>query len=141
MLNDRAKEILEEQKQVLDNKGKDYQNPNSSITDADYYKWDKVPGMTMMQTKLLRYASVIEGGNNPNHEGATDSLRDLINYAARTLAYLETQEGKTNMTNNTSNIIVALNTALDLIKAGNPELAVVSILVAKDLAEEQEANS
>ena len=45
------------------------------------------------------------------------------------------------MANNTSNIIVALNTALDLIKAGHPQLAVVSILTAKDLAEEQEANS
>ena len=94
MLNDRAKEILEEQKEVLDRKGKDYTNPNSSVCDADHFRWDAIPGMVLMNTKLLRYASVMEGGNDPNHEGATDSLRDLINYAARTLAYLETQEGK-----------------------------------------------
>lgn len=88
-LNPRAIEILEEQKSILIKKGEDYQNKNSLVTDEDYFRWDVVPGMTMLQTKILRYASVMEKGKDANFESAEDSLRDLINYAARTIAYIE----------------------------------------------------
>ena len=92
MLNDRATEILEEQKTILEKKGQDYQNVDSMVTDEDYFKYDKIPGMQMMYTKLMRYVSVMES-DNVNFEAADDSLRDLINYAARTIAYNESQNG------------------------------------------------
>ena len=85
MLTTRAIEILAECAETMESKSQDY---NSNVDDKDYYQWDSIPGMTMMHTKLLRYASVMQQ-EEINHESAEDSLKDLINYAARTAAYIE----------------------------------------------------
>ena len=87
-INNRAIQILDSCKKILINKGNDYHNPNSVVLDEDYFKYDLVPGATMLQTKLLRYISTMQA-NEVNNEAATDSLMDLINYAARTKAYID----------------------------------------------------
>lgn len=89
-LNERAIEILSECKEVLSAKDKDYQG-GTFISEVDYFRFNLIPGADMMYTKLLRYISVMEQGG-ANYESAEDSLKDLINYAARTIAYLEKKD-------------------------------------------------
>ena len=91
MVNERAIEILEEQKSILLMKGIDYQNPNSQVCDDDYFRFDEIPGLQMMYAKLMRYASTMTS-DGIHYEAADDSLRDLINYCARTIAYNERKE-------------------------------------------------
>ena len=91
-LNPRACEILEEAAAVLQKKGEDY--AGGSVKDTDYFKYDGVPGMPLMYTKILRYYSLMTQGGAQNFEGVEDTLKDLINYAARTIAYLESQEAE-----------------------------------------------
>ena len=86
-LNERATEILGECAGILEAKGKDYAG-GTLVSELDYYRFNLIPGADMLYTKLLRYVSVMEQGG-ANFEAADDSLKDMINYAARTIAYNE----------------------------------------------------
>lgn len=84
---ERAVEVLEECASLMERKGQDYQG--GSVQDDDYYPHGWQSFDTMLTTKVLRFRSVMEQQNNVNFDTAEDCLRDLINYAARCIVYLE----------------------------------------------------
>ena len=84
--------ILSECSDIQLKKSKDYQNPNSSIKQADYYPRGVMSIMELINTKTIRLWSLIEAMENdpsyePNFESIEDSLKDLINYASFAVAY------------------------------------------------------
>ena len=84
---DRAIEILEECGNLMSRKGKDYQG--GSVKDDDYYPHGWKSFDTMLTTKVLRFRSIMEQNGDVNYDTAEDCLRDLINYSARAIVYLE----------------------------------------------------
>jgi hypothetical protein len=73
-------------------KGRDYQNPNSKIKQADYYRHGIDSIQELIWTKTLRLESLIaaarETGHQPNFEGLQDTYKDLINYASFAVSWL-----------------------------------------------------
>jgi len=78
--------ILQECVETLRRKGSDYQNPKSTIVQADYYESGVKTILEIIQAKRLRLKSLIEayehGDTDPNFESIEDSFKDLANYAA-----------------------------------------------------------
>ena len=72
-------------------KGKDYQG--GSVCDDDYYPHGWKSFDTMLTTKVLRFRSVMEQQGNVNFDTAEDCLKDLINYSARAIVWLNRQTG------------------------------------------------
>lgn len=72
-------------------KSRDYQNPNSSVKQADYYPNGVQTIYDVMHGKMLRMKSVMEAmqgdGYDPNFESLEDSAKDLINYASFFVSY------------------------------------------------------
>ena len=73
-------------------KSRDYQNPKSSIQQADYYPHGILTILDIIHAKILRTRSVMEAMLNdpnyrPNFESMEDSMKDLINYASFFVAY------------------------------------------------------
>jgi hypothetical protein len=72
-------------------KSRDYQNPNSTVKQADYYPNGVITIHDIMHAKMLRIKSVMEAmqshGYDPNFESLEDSAKDLINYASFFVAY------------------------------------------------------
>lgn len=83
--------VLEECVELQLKKSRDYQNPNSTVKQADYYPNGIVTIHDIMHAKMLRMKSVMEamqaGGYDPNFESLEDSAKDLINYASFFVAY------------------------------------------------------
>ena len=84
--------VLKECIELQQKKSRDYQNPNSSIKQADYYPSVCLTILEIMHAKMLRMRSVIEAMQNdpgyaPNFESLEDSAKDLINYASFFAAY------------------------------------------------------
>jgi hypothetical protein len=74
-------------------KSNDYQNPNSRISQADYYPQGVSTILDIMHAKVLRARSVLEAmENDPNYEQNFESLedsgKDLINYSSFFVSYL-----------------------------------------------------
>lgn len=84
--------VLQECAELQTKKSNDYQNPNSKISQADYYPNGIVTIHDIMHAKMLRMASVMEAmqsdGYEPNFESLEDSAKDLINYSSFFVAYL-----------------------------------------------------
>jgi hypothetical protein len=72
-------------------KSRDYQNPNSTVKQADYYPNGVITIYDIMHAKMLRMKSVMEAmrndGYDPNFESLEDSAKDLINYASFFVSY------------------------------------------------------
>lgn len=72
-------------------KANDYQNPNSTVRQADYYPNGVQSIHDVMHGKMLRMKSVMEAMRgkdyDPNFESLEDSAKDLINYASFFVAY------------------------------------------------------
>ena len=83
----RAKEILEECISLMERKSNDYQG--GSVEDKDYYPHGWLSFDTMLTTKILRFRSVMEQEGKVNFDSAEDCLKDLINYSARCIVWLE----------------------------------------------------
>jgi len=79
--------VLEECIELQLRKAHDYQNPNSTVKQIDYYPHGLQSLYDILNAKLLRVKSLMESGATPNHESIDDSLRDLINYASFAVAY------------------------------------------------------
>lgn len=84
--------VLRECIDLQNKKSNDYQNPNSSIKQADYYPNGCMTLLDTIQAKVLRMRSVMEAmvndsKYNPNFESLEDSAKDLINYASFFVAY------------------------------------------------------
>lgn len=86
--------ILKECADIQMKKAQDYQNPLSTVQQADYYVNGVQSIYDIMHGKMLRIKSIQETILNdpdytPNHESLRDSLVDLINYATFYASYLE----------------------------------------------------
>lgn len=72
-------------------KSRDYQNPNSTVKQADYYPNGITTIHDIMHAKMLRMKSVMEAMQSsdydPNFESLEDSAKDLINYASFFVSY------------------------------------------------------
>jgi hypothetical protein len=83
--------VLQECVELQLKKSRDYQNPNSTVKQADYYPNGIVTIHDIMHAKMLRMKSVMEAmqadGYDPNFESLEDSAKDLINYASFFVAY------------------------------------------------------
>jgi len=84
--------VLQECIDLQSKKSRDYQNPNSTIRQADYYPTGCLTILEIMHAKLLRMRSVMEAMQNdptykPNYESLEDSAKDLINYSSFYVAY------------------------------------------------------
>lgn len=80
--------VLEECIDLQNRKALDYQNPNSTVTQAMHYRRGVDSIYDTMHGKMLRIQSILESGHNPNFEGLEDSFKDLINYASFAVSYL-----------------------------------------------------
>lgn len=69
-------------------KSNDYQNPKSTVTQAQHYRRGIDSIHDIIQGKLLRAQSLIESETLPTHESLEDSYKDLINYASFAVAWL-----------------------------------------------------
>lgn len=74
--------ILSECAELQARKGADYQNPNSSVRQADYYPNGVQTINDVIWAKMLRLKSLLESGAEPNFEAIDDTYKDLINYAS-----------------------------------------------------------
>lgn len=88
--------VLQECIELQLKKSRDYQNPNSSVKQADYYPTGVYTIHEIMHAKMLRSKSVMEAMmNDPNYqqnfESLEDSFKDLINYASFAVSYCRGQ--------------------------------------------------
>ena len=86
-------EVLKEAIELQLKKSNDYQNPRSSIRQADYYPHGLHTILDTIHAKTLRMRSVLEAMEfdsdyNPNFESLHDSAIDLINYGSFFASYL-----------------------------------------------------
>ena len=77
-------------------KSRDYQNPNSTVKQADYYPSGVKTIHEICHAKMLRAKSVMEAMENDpsysqNFESLEDSFKDLINYASFAISYCREQ--------------------------------------------------
>jgi len=93
--------VLKECAELQKRKARDYQNKMSDIRQASYYPSGCLTIAEIMNMKLLRIRSVIgaiqsDPTYKPNFESLDDSARDLINYAAFFVSYINGRmEGQT----------------------------------------------
>lgn len=85
--------ILQECAELQERKSNDYQNPNSTIKQADYYPRGVASILDVINAKNLRMRSVLEAMEHdpkykPNFESLEDSAKDIINYASFLAAWL-----------------------------------------------------
>jgi hypothetical protein len=80
--------VLLEAAELQRKKSQDYQNPNSTVVQADYYPNGVSTIQDIIWAKILRARSLIEGGQAANFESLEDTYKDLINYASFAVAYL-----------------------------------------------------
>lgn len=83
--------VLQECVELQLKKSRDYQNPNSTVKQADYYPNGITTIHDIMHAKMLRMKSVMEAMQSadydPNFESLEDSAKDLINYASFFVSY------------------------------------------------------
>lgn len=70
--------ILDECKELLLRKGKDYNSGRVKM--GDYYPRGLFSIIDIMNAKILRMYSLLESGDEANFESIEDSAKDLINY-------------------------------------------------------------
>lgn len=78
--------------ELQEKKGRDYQNPNSRVRQADYYPHGVYSILDTVHGKILRMYSVLESmeaGASPNFESVQDSAIDAINYLSFIVAYID----------------------------------------------------
>ena len=87
-LNARATTILHDCADLLRSKGEDYSG--GSIDELDYFKFQHdTPHFDVLWSKILRYKSILDQGDEMNFDNARDTLMDIVNYAARAHAYMD----------------------------------------------------
>ena len=85
--------VLQECADLQLKKSNDYQNPNSTIRQADYYPRGFASILDIMHTKIIRMRSVLEAMEYdpnyvPNFESLEDSAKDLINYSSFAVSFI-----------------------------------------------------
>jgi hypothetical protein len=79
--------------ELQNQKANDYQNPNSTVRQADYYPRGLESINDVVNAKMLRVKSLMEAVKYstdaaPNFESLEDSYKDLINYASFAVAWI-----------------------------------------------------
>lgn len=134
--------FLHEAIKLQQKKSRDYQNPNSTVTQADYYPRGLYTIMDTIHAKLLRAQSILETYEDaqrdqcdysPNFESLEDTFMDIVNYASFAGSWcrgkMEGQDPRTGLLSNKSNRKVS-NIAEDLMKS--PAEDVTKIKVWRD---------
>ena len=85
--------VLAECAELQLKKSNDYQNPQSSIRQSDYYPSGVKTILEIIYAKVLRAQSVIEAmeldpSYEPNFESVEDSFKDMINYASFAVSFI-----------------------------------------------------
>ena len=87
--------VLEECIELQIRKGQDYQSAKSNVVQAMHYRRGVDTIYDIMHGKMMRAASLLESGNEPNHESLEDTFKDLINYASFAVSYIRgTMDGQ-----------------------------------------------
>ena len=87
--------VLQECIELQIKKGQDYQSDESSVLQAMHYRRGVDTIHDIMIGKMMRATSLLESGNNPNHESLEDTYKDLINYASFAVSYMRgTMDGQ-----------------------------------------------
>jgi len=84
-----AVDILNKAADLKQAKEADYLN--SDIKEEDYFPFGHGSYIQMLHTKMMRIRSVA-GKTDLNHESLTDSLVDMINYAAMYASWVENRK-------------------------------------------------
>ena len=84
--------VLEECIELQTKKSQDYQNPNSTVSQSDYYPSGLFTIHEIVHAKMLRMRSVMEAmRDDPNYdanfESLEDSAKDAINYLSFLVSY------------------------------------------------------
>lgn len=94
MINDESEsvKVLRSCIDLQKKKANDYQNPASTIKQADYYPNGVSTILDIIHAKKLRMDSVVaamrgDSTYNPNFESLEDSAMDMINYCSFLVAY------------------------------------------------------
>jgi len=85
MSDRRAIEVLEECAELMRAKGKAY----NRVPQAEYYPHGVLSIWTMMHQKMTRMKSLMDHDGENQYESMEDSARDLINYTAFLIEYME----------------------------------------------------
>ena len=80
--------ILVECQKIQEKKSEDYQSPNSNIKQAMHYRRGVDTIHDMIHQKLIRAQSLLESGDDPNHESLEDTYMDMINYCSFAVSFL-----------------------------------------------------
>lgn len=80
--------VLEEAVEVQRRKSADYQNPNSTVVQADYYPNGVSTIQDVIWAKCLRAKSLLESDAEATNESLEDTYIDMINYASFAVAWL-----------------------------------------------------
>ena len=85
MTDRRAIEVLEECAELMRAKGKAY----NRVPQAEYYPHGVLSIWTMMHQKMTRLKSLMDHDGENQYESMEDSARDLINYTAFLIEFME----------------------------------------------------
>jgi len=103
-------------------KGQDYQNPNSTIRQADHYPHGVQTIMDMVHQKIIRYRSLTESGEQPNFESIEDTLKDAINYLSFAVSYargkMDGQDPSKDMFNKKKPVVASGNLMISSASSG-----------------------
>jgi hypothetical protein len=85
--------ILQECAEMIRKKSNDYQNPISTVRQADYYPRGIASILDIIHAKSLRMRSVLDAMESdpnyrPNFESIEDSAKDIINYGSFLCSWL-----------------------------------------------------
>lgn len=80
--------VLQECIDLQVRKSHDYQNPNSTVRQADYYPNGILTINDIIWAKMLRIRSLLESGSQAKNESLEDSYKDLVNYASFAVSYM-----------------------------------------------------
>ena len=80
--------VLIECQVIQEKKSEDYESPKSNIKQAMHYRRGVDTIHDMIHQKLIRAQSLLESGDNPNHESLEDTYIDMINYCSFAVSFL-----------------------------------------------------
>jgi hypothetical protein len=80
--------VLSECATLQESKSRDYQNPDSSVKQADHYRRGIDTIHDMIEQKMIRARSLLESGVEPSNESLEDTYKDMINYCSFAVSYI-----------------------------------------------------
>jgi hypothetical protein len=137
--------VLEECKAVQIKKSLDYQNPLSTVKQADHYPHGVQTIMDMVHQKNLRAKSLFEAtqyapGSTPNFESIEDTLKDMINYLSFAVSYMRGKMDGQNPNNDMYNRPKNQNVnGIETLVSNNPTITTGVVYTTLDEFEKQQS--